>query len=47
MQAADDYREPSHAHVVKARADFTIVERLVTEARQRFGVDIELPGEDE
>jgi len=42
-----EYHELIQARVDKARADFTIAQRLAEEARQRFGVEIDLSGEDE
>ena len=42
----DEYRELIQARVDQARADFTIAQRLAEEARQRFGVEIDLSGGD-
>lgn len=44
---ADEYLELIQAFVDQARADFVVAEKLAAEARHRFGVDIDLSGEDE
>jgi hypothetical protein len=42
-----EYRELIQTFVDQARSDQAVAERLAEEARQRFGVDIDLSGEDE
>jgi hypothetical protein len=44
---SDEYRERIQALVDEARSDLSIAERLVEEARQRFGVTIDAPTETE
>ena len=42
-----EYRELLQTHMDRARADQWVAELLAEEARQRFGADIDLSGEDE